>query len=149
MSENQPQDSELAKYLVDLIVNQDHVALKWLQFLITIEAGLVVALGFLLKPGSGASPVQSFLRVAVYVIPLIGIAIALALTWIVVRERKWQAWYVARFNGLTGYNGKVFPSDKGSTSAPVGPRISQIVIGLCILIILMWVFIFRLGVFAS
>ena|SRR5271157_1752290 len=142
MSANDANKSDLGKYLIDLIANQDHVGLKWLQFLITIEAGLVVAFGFLVKPSDTAR--QLLPRFMVYVIPVVGFAVALALTWIVIRERKWQAWYVGRFNALPEYKDKVFPSDKSSgntvSAQPLG-RISQIVICLGVLIMLAWIFI--------
>ena len=132
---------KLGEFLVDLIKNQDHVAHKWLEFLISIEVGLAVALGFLLRFGGGKNAVLS--NVALYLIPAIGIAVALALTWIVIRERKWQAWFVTRFNVLPGFEGRVFPLDKGDPTKTVGSqpvgRISQIVFILAFLISLGWV----------
>lgn len=130
------ESNTIGRYLVDLVMNQDQVSQRWVQFLITIEAGLAVALGFLWGKEKPNLP-----GVVLYLIPPIGIFVAGALTWIVVRERKWQAWYVARFNMLP-WGDKVFPYDKGNKgpvrSQPMG-RIGQIVFGLGILIAVAWI----------
>ena len=149
MNNDTQEPFKLGEFLVDLIKNQDHVAHKWLEFLITIEAGLAVALGFLLRPVDGMNPQQQVVQqqvlphAALYLIPAIGIVVALALTWIVVRERKWQNWYVARFNALSCFEDRVFPKGKGDPNQPVDSqpvgRISQIVIVLTVLISLAWV----------
>jgi len=140
MADQQNDEMKFAEYLVNLIVNQDHVALKWLQFLITIEAGLVVALSFLLRPES-----HQILRFAIYAIPMIGIFVAVALTLIVIRERQWQSFFVNRFNALRGCEGKVFPPGKGTDGTVSGQpwgHISMITLGLAVIIILIWIVVF-------
>ncbi len=78
---------------------------------------------------------------ALYLIPVIAIAIAVALTWIVVRERQWQMWYVARFNDLQSNQGTVFPIE-GDAKYPIGSQpagyISRIVIWLGIIVSGAW-----------
>jgi hypothetical protein len=128
------ESSEIGGWLVDLIKNQDQVGQKWIEFLIAIETGLVVALGFLVR----TPPAQS-LRPLLYMIPGLGILAALALTLIVVRERQWQAWYVGRFNDLPPYKGKVFPTDKCSIGTQALGCISWIVILFSCVIALGWV----------
>jgi hypothetical protein len=131
------------RYLIDLNMNQDQVAHKWLEFLITIEAGLAVAFAFLLRPGEGGGT-KSLLHSALYLIGAIGVFVAVALTWIVVRERKWQSWYVARFNALSGCRDLIFPMERGNAdrvgNQPLG-RISQIVIALGVCIVAAWVIV--------
>ncbi len=149
--------TETPKWLVDLIINQDQVGQKWIEFLITIEAGLVVALGFLMRPTEGTNAQSGTVikgppHATLYLIPAIGILVAISLTWIVVRERKWQTWYVARFNLQPGCANNVFPVDKGKdgpvASQPLG-RISEIIIGLGIIIFLMWIAVIFWAIFST
>jgi len=132
---------DLARYLVDLNMNQDQVAQKWLEFLITIEAGLAVASAFLLRPGEG-NTARSLPPGALVLVAAFGIIVAIALTWIVVRERKWQGLYAGLFNEIPGCHGKVFPVERGNIG-PVGnqplDRISQIIIGLGAFIVASWI----------
>ncbi|MFH0870949.1 MAG: hypothetical protein V1878_00435 [bacterium] len=131
------ESSEIGGWLVDLIKNQDQVGQKWIEFLIAIETGLVVALGFLVR----TPPTQPLFQLLLYLIPMSGILAALALTGIVVRERKWQAWYVERFNDLSSYKGKVFPTVRCSIGAQPWGRISWIVILFSCAIALAWVLV--------
>lgn len=106
-----------------------------------------MALGFLVHPSdvskeNGTTQIAKTLHTVLYLIPVIGIFVAIALTWIVVREQKWQTWYVTCFNKLTDYTGKVFPTNKGEINSSVGSqpfgRISHIVIGLGVVISIAW-----------
>jgi len=99
--------------LVDLIINQDHVAQQWLQVFLTIQAGLAVGLGFILRlSGEGQPPPVGLIRLSAALVPFLGILSAIGITMIVVRERKWQAWYVACFNDLPGKLPRMFPKEK-------------------------------------
>jgi hypothetical protein len=141
-------DNETPKLLIDLIINQDQVTQKWIEFLIAIQAGLVVVLGFLIRPTSPTQPGQvSPPHATLYVIPAIGILIAAAIAWIVYRERKWTGWYVNRFNKLSDLTDKVFPSQANNTQyesasqefkAQPGGRTSQIITGLAVLLCFGW-----------
>ena len=144
-----PTEIDIAKLLVDLVKNQDQVAQKWLEFLIAIEAGLAVALGFSIRPiplASGVNPTelqQLFSNIQLSVLPLFGILFAAALTRIVVRERQWQSFYVARVTALPTLKDKIFPSEKGNPSLSVSKqnwgKISHIVVALGICISVAWI----------
>jgi hypothetical protein len=149
MSENGniTQPTELPRLLVDLIINEDQVAQKWVEFLITIQAGLAVALAFLVRssetlPGGQLVQSSKVPHAAIYLIAGVGFLVSIGITWMVVRERKWTAWYVHRFNQLPGCHGNVFPADqpvpKSVGSVPLG-RFSQIAVGLGSIICLAWV----------
>jgi hypothetical protein len=141
-------DNETSKFLIDLIINQDQVTQKWIEFLIAIQAGLVVVLGFLIRPTTPTQLGQvSPPHATLYVISAIGIFIAAAIAWIVHRERKWTGWYVNRFNKLPDLTDKVFPSQANNKqyesasqefqAQPAG-RTSQIITGLAILLCSGW-----------
>jgi hypothetical protein len=142
-------ENETPKFLIDLIINQDQVTQKWVEFLIAIQAGLVVVLGFLIRPADTPHPgQQSPPHAALYVISGMGILIAVAIAWIVFRERKWTAWYVNRFNKLPQLTDKVFPSRSDNKkykttsdefTAQKSGRTSRIITGLAVLLSLGWI----------
>jgi hypothetical protein len=139
-------EHETPKFLIDLIINQDQVTQKWVEFLIVIQAGLVVMLGFLVRPTDTPTVAGQKLppHAALYAIPVLGILVALAIGWIVIRERKWTSWYISRFNDLPGFSGEVFPdkrnnSSKNSVKAHGIGGTGRIVTGLAILISLGWI----------
>lgn len=83
---------------------------------------------------------------SVAVISVLGIVAAIALTVIVVREHKWQAWYVQRFNALPGV-ARAFPEDKpcpGSVEKQPWGFISKVVVTLGCVIVVAWI---AIGVF--
>ena len=55
---------ELGRYLIDLIIGLDDKTQKWIEFLIGVESGVGVALGFLLRPGEGNAAQQVITRVS-------------------------------------------------------------------------------------
>lgn len=99
-----------AQHLVTLITKQDDVVQGWVQHLVTIQAGLVVALGFFLRHVDGKdSPNQAIPRFYLWGICLFGVVSALALTLVILRERRWQKWYVHQFNELPRELRWIFP----------------------------------------
>jgi hypothetical protein len=151
MSDNQ---NEKQRLLVDLIINQDQVTQKWVEFLIAIQAGLVVVLGFLIRPTDTAQTGQAVVpHAGLYIIPVMGILTGCAIAWIVCRERKWTAWYVSRFNALDKLGEQVFPrhgclgDEKEFDALPSG-RTSKVITGLVGFLLLGWiVIIFWVGFF--
>jgi hypothetical protein len=132
-------ENETPKFLIDLIINQDQVTQKWVEFLIAIQAGLVVVLGYLLRSSETRTQGQSSLpHAAFYLIPAIGILTTIAISLIIIRERQWTAWYVDRFNKLPGCKDDVFPTQSGQVGSKY-LRLSSIVGGLAIVISLGWV----------
>jgi hypothetical protein len=107
---------DFSRFLVDLIINQDHVAQNWIKFFVTIEAGLAVAFAF----AFGQLLPAWFQRLAILLIPIMAIALAISLTLIVVRERQWQNLYIKKFNDLPGHSGLVFPVEADELGSEVG-----------------------------
>jgi hypothetical protein len=130
--------TEVSKMLVDLVMNQDHVAQNWIKFLITIEAGLAIAFAF----AFGRVLPNWFQTLAILVIPVMGSALAISLTFIVVRERQWQNHYINKFNAVAGLSGVVFPTKADDLGSEVGKTgfgaISWSVIFLVAVITLAW-----------
>jgi len=76
---------------------------------------------------------------------ILGISAAIAICFIVVRERKWQAWYVQQFNKLPGKLPQIFPKDKNddmSVSAQRIGYISKVVIGFVVTAVVAWILVF-------
>jgi Ca2+/Na+ antiporter len=97
--------TDSAAHLISLVTNQDQVVHNWVQLLVGVQAGLAVAVGFLLKPGDGTVEIPWF---AVVAVPVLGIIAAIALVTIIVHEQKWQVWFAQRFTKLPGLP-QVFP----------------------------------------
>ncbi len=127
-TEKEDKDNErYAHHLIDLIIHQDLVAQNFLKFLLTAEAGLVVAFAFFLRPETrpnGTQAPPNLYPIAIWLIPIMGIIIAVALMWVILSERKWQSWYVNKFNELPGCSGRIFPKnhpvDSPVTKMPLG-----------------------------
>ena len=116
--------------------------------MIAIEAGLAVALGFMLRTSSNSGSgqqvaVQQFtLQAPLYLLPVLGIIVAVAISTIVIRERKWQSYYVGQVTALKTLNGRLFPVDKDDGGKPVSDQgwsyISKVVAGLSVAICASW-----------
>ena len=134
--------NEAARHLVSLITNQDQVTKTWVQFLITVEAGLVVAFAFLMKSeGNGPFP-DWFIQTGSSLIPAAGILFAIVLTLIIIRERQWQSWYVQRFTSLPNLSlSEIFPVEGQLVRAqPIG-YISWVIIIVAALCAAGWLWI--------
>jgi len=150
MEESISQDEAMNKlygqYLVDLVINQDHIAQNFLKFMLTVESALVVAFAFFLRLGPGQISGQelSHLRsLAIWLIPVMGIIVAITLTVIIIYERKFQSLYVDKFNRLPGHCDHVFPKDhpyKSPANKMHLGRVDIAVIVLGILTVLAWGF---------
>jgi hypothetical protein len=144
-----PSEVELAKLLVDLVKNQDLVAQKWLEFLVLTQSGLAVALGFLARPQAttSGSVDNAYSRLAadtpLLLIPILGIVFAIALAFIVIRERQWQSYYVRRATALSSIRGRIFPVNKDDAKSPPAGQpwgvISRLVVGLAFVLVSVWV----------
>jgi hypothetical protein len=114
--------SELGRYLIDVILHEDTLCQKWIEFLIAVEAALVVALGFLLRSTTESTAIQKVtspvVQGGVYMIPLIGILAAWILTRLALLSQRWIGWYVSRFDALPDFEEKVFPKGRGKPGFP-------------------------------
>jgi len=143
-------EEKCSSHLVSLITNQDHVTQGWIKFLITIEAGLAVALAFILKPGNDSTFPDWFTRSVSIIIPALGILAAFILTDIIIRERKWQTWYVQKYKALPNDFPEVFPGEKGqdvSVDKQPWGYISKRIFWFTVIIILGWLVILGLQIF--
>ena len=106
--------------LVNLVINQDHVAQNWIKFLVTVQAGLAFVFAFFIKaPEVSPGLSVGVARMIMVCVPLMGLLSSISLTLIVVQERKWQAWYISKFNEIPGNNGVVFPANYGKGTTTV------------------------------
>lgn len=134
------------KQLVSLVINQDNVTQGWVKFIITIETALIVVFYYLIvfSMKSDVPNIRWLLNLSLLALPLIGIVTAVALTLIIVRERKWQAWYSKRAGELPAVIFPIMPEpDKAKQiirEMSVG-YISRIVVGLTSVIVLFWIII--------
>jgi hypothetical protein len=102
--------------LVALVMNQDHVAQGFLKFLVSLQGGLAVAFSYFLtlpsrvQPGAAAG-VQSRIFLAVLLIAGFGVISTIALTAIVIHERKWQGWYIQCAHELGAGIPRLFPPE--------------------------------------
>lgn len=150
MAEEESKDkqniTDYGTHLINLITNQDIAYQNWFKFLITIESGLAMGLGFLLKMGGQEknAVMQLGLPVVKYLIPVLGIIVAVFLCIIIVRERRWQAWYVQQYRNLPGDIPVVFPGLIGWKTSIEKLRygfISKAIMWFVGLIILAWLVI--------
>lgn len=110
--ENLKIDRECATHLVNLIINQDHVAQNFLKFMLSAEIALVVAFSFFIRPvmqPDGTVVSMSLASTAMWLIPAMGVIVAILLTLIVLYEKRWQFWYVLKFNELPQRCERIFP----------------------------------------
>lgn len=139
------------KQLVSLVINQDNVTQGWVKFIITIETALIVAFYYLVDLFSKRSVYHlGWIEYALLsILPLLGLVTAIALTSIIVRERKWQAWYARRASKLpTVVFKKIRDKDAKRIlrSIPKG-YISCWIIGLAWAIGIFWVIVCILGLY--
>jgi len=86
---------------MNTIRNQDELIHSWTRFYLSVQTGLVVAMGFLLnlQAAKNTAPLQSMGPV---VISILGIALTLVLTNVIVREHHWQGRYIRALRRLPG-----------------------------------------------
>ena len=86
--------------IMSTIRNQDELIHSWTRFYVTIQSGLIVAVGFLFKLGPTATaPLRN---IGAILIAGLGIAFAAVLTNIIVREHKWQGHFIRALRRLPG-----------------------------------------------
>lgn len=126
--EGKPEIHRNDKYLIELIINQDHIAATYVKILLTIEGALVLAFAGVasLLPGQEVPSdnytcphrLHAYISIGfAYVIPLLGVLATILFTAIIIYERKWQTWYVQKFNDVEDNSDKVFPRDRGVPNA--------------------------------
>jgi hypothetical protein len=144
-AEPKSSDTDFGAHLIALITNQDQVSQGWLKFLITLESGLAVGFGFILKlkPAEIPSPKSFLFALAEFMIPLFGIAVSVAGSLIVVRERKWQVWYLKQFKAVYQHTAnparpQVFPEAKDLIGRQEMGYVSKVVVGSAVAVGLAW-----------
>jgi hypothetical protein len=134
MAENQDKDR-----LVTLIIAQDNLVHTWVKLLVTVQAGLLLILGFILRPSGTDVALDSKLRtVAVFSVPLFGGLFAIAIGYIIARERKWASWYVERLKNEK-LSPTIMPHEKNAISnQPLG-RTGQVLTATIVVLVGIWV----------
>ncbi|HEY5046587.1 MAG TPA: hypothetical protein VII49_01030 [Rhizomicrobium sp.] len=135
------EDHHNDKHLIDLIINQDHVAQNWIKFLLTIQSALSIAYWFLAKTAAGAcQPLSGYELIALgLLIPFLACTACLTITKITVHERRWQAWYVERFKELRKTPHFVFPIEIGAIAKIPKGYISKVLTGISKAVIAGWI----------
>lgn len=83
--------------LMEHVRKQDDLIHSWTKYHLSIQAGLAVALSFLMKLG----PAEGIFGNAGGVfVPLLGIATSFCITNIILREQMWQGRYIAQIRKL-------------------------------------------------
>jgi hypothetical protein len=83
--------------LMGHIRKQDELVHSWTKYYLTIQAGLAIALAFLVRLG----PTEGVLiNAGSLFIPFLGIITAICLTNIIIREQMWQGRYIAQLTQL-------------------------------------------------
>lgn len=83
--------------LMETSRKQDDLVHSWTKFYLTIQAGLAVALSFLVR----LDPAHGFVvNAGSMFVPLLGIATSHYLTNIILREQMWQGRYIAQIRRL-------------------------------------------------
>ena len=83
--------------LFQMVRRQDDLIHSWTKFYLSIQAGLAVALSFLIRLGSSQAQLVIAGNLA---IPFLGIATTIVLTKIIVREHFWQGRYIVQITKL-------------------------------------------------
>jgi hypothetical protein len=84
--------------LLEFIKKQDDLIHSWTKYFLTIQAGLAIALAFLLKMTTEKSDL--LVKVGSLFLPVLGIATTICLTNIIIHEHKWQGRYIKSLKNL-------------------------------------------------
>ena len=142
--------ADRSKMLLDLILNAERDTQSWIKFLLTIESATAAAFAYLIKEMSSQFPQNAPLVITVCALfSAAGIAGALIVGSVVMRQRKWHSWYIRKFNELPTLAGTVFANQAGVIEKMprgfVARRVRELQIGLviCWLVVVgfaMWTF---------
>lgn len=96
-----------SEHLLKLVLASGQASQAWLKFLIAVEGGLAVGFGFL-----ATAAIRTRMHIALaLIICFFGIALALALTSVIIRHLQWSASYIKRYIAVLGNVDRVFPGD--------------------------------------
>ncbi len=84
--------------ILEHIRKQDDLIHSWTKYYLSIQAGLAIALAFILRLTTETS--DCLIKVGSLILPFLGIATAFYITRIIVREHKWQGRYICSLNKL-------------------------------------------------
>lgn len=84
--------------ILEQIRKQDDLIHSWTKYFLSIQAGLAVALAFILRLTTETS--DCLIKVGSLFLPILGISTTVLLTRIIVREHKWQGRYIRSLNKL-------------------------------------------------
>jgi len=84
--------------ILELIRKQDDLIHSWTKYYLSIQAGMAIALAFILRLTTERSSL--LIRVGSLLIPILGISTTVLLTRIIVREHKWQGRFIRSLNKI-------------------------------------------------
>lgn len=84
--------------IMEHIRKQDDLVHSWTKFYLSIQAGMAIALAFLLNMTSNEPKI--IVKIGLLFIPLLGITSTICLTNIIVREHKWQGRYIQMLKNI-------------------------------------------------
>jgi len=82
------------KHLIDLIINSNKTSIRFVQFLILIEASLFTAFGFWLKDGYDKQEVSQLMP---FVISFIGSLAPCLILWIIYKQIRWERYWWEKY----------------------------------------------------
>jgi hypothetical protein len=147
--------SRLISQLVQLIISTTNFEATWTRFLLMLQAGLAAALWVVVAYAAEhvtpqrpitSQPVESgqrsFFVFVSTLLPLFGIITCTAITLILIRISRWNAWYIQKTRELSG--AYLFPRPREDHAAatdlehfPIGRRAST-VRAMSVLIVIGW-----------
>ena len=84
--------------ILEQIRKQDDLIHSWTKYYLSIQAGMAIALAFILRLTTERSSL--LIRVGSLLIPILGISTTVLLTRIIVREHKWQGRFIRSLNKI-------------------------------------------------
>lgn len=136
---------ELEKMIKDLIIDRGTASGRWMQFYITVQIAVAGSLGVVIGFWRVQQlPFDGFFGAILIGLALLGFVIGTALTFIVMRERRWNAWFARRFVDIEKYQ-SVFPTQQGEVKkAPIG-FIGNVLLSAHIALSVAWIFVGAFG----
>jgi hypothetical protein len=111
---------KLSDHLMAMIEQANASSRMWVQLYVVVQSGLGLGAGAVIAFWQSQSAVLGFAFGAVPIfLALMGLAFGNAVTGIIVRAHKWQAWWIRRLEDLISGTGelRMFPNPNGEGDA--------------------------------
>jgi hypothetical protein len=128
-------------HLIKLLIYTDGIVHSWIKLLLTVEAGMVLVLGFVLRPSESGTELDVGLRLAIsFGVPLFGMVFAVGICLLIIRERRWVNWYVQKLKN-PNLSPTIMPPTGAISEQGLGYS-TWVIIGLVSIMVCGWIFIF-------